>query len=595
MLALPASPLGAHAAVPALGSIAMRKFVLIDHSLKNIGGHHFSYAREFVGAARRAGFEPVLATHRRFREAGAIAEACTVLPLFHHESYSPLTFDMQAYRPGVQRAARSQGVAAAWRTYRRTRLARAFASDCRTLFDRVRLTAGDRVFLATASEIDLAGLGAFLRSARTEPGVDWHVQFHFGIFQGRDPDYGAQAEAEQAVREIFEAALAGLVGLRLHCYCTTEALSAQYRRLGVAPIQTLPYPVNSDIRNATPAPASAEPIRIACLGHSRREKGLGALAGIIGALWNPYLRDNRAQLLVQTHRRRARRALSARIAAQGAHGASPPLLFAPFPLDLAGYAELVRSAGIGLLLYDGARYYARCSGVLLELLCAGVPVVVPAGCWLAEQIAEANQSYLDTLARGARRLVAAADAPATLQFGLEPALLERALTEECTQLLVRFRITAGAGAGRYYRLELLQLDGAGAPLPSDPLGVMIVGARALGATCVAFALDPRARSLRLRAANAWHEELTTVGEIECLAHVGQRHPLAAVGLAVHEPAQAAAALAQILQHYGHYRRSAAALASRCAAYHNADRLVAQLTGAAALEAEYLRPAMAAGH
>jgi hypothetical protein len=575
----------------------MPKFVLIDHSLKDIGGHHYSYAREFLAAARRAGFEPVLAANRRFRDGGAFAGGSLVLPVFRNESYSPLTFDMQAYRPGVQRAGRRPGLAAAWRTYRRSRLARAFENDCRALFARLGLGPGDHVFLATASELDLAGLAAYLRSARPDPRIDWHVQFHFGIFQGRDPDYPAQSAAEEAVREIFRTALAGLAGLRLHYYCTTEPLRAQYQRLAVAPFQTLPYPVNSDLRASVLPTASARstgPIRIACLGHSRREKGLGALTDVITSLWNAYLRDGRAQLLVQTSRRRPRRALTACVAALGAHGMNAPLAFAPFPLDLAGYAALVQNAGIGLLLYDSARYYARCSGVLLELLCAGVPVIVPAGCWLAEQIAESNQSHLDALAAGAARAQRSPE-PQRLQFGAEAATLECQLEAPCALLLVRFRVTEGGGSGRYLRLELSQRDASGAPLRAEALASTIVGIRAHGLTGAAFVLDPRARALQLRACNAWHAERTTLAQIECLTHSGPAPPLAAVGLAVHEPAQAAAALEEVLQHYAHYRRGAAALGARCADYHNADRLVAQLTGAAAGEAEYLRAAAAPAH
>jgi hypothetical protein len=571
----------------------MPKFVLIDHSLKDIGGHHFSYAREFLAAARRAGFEPVLATHRRFREAEALARDCPVLPVFRNESYSPLTFDMQAYRPGVQRAGRGVGLAAAWRGYRRARLARAFARDCRTLFEQVVLETGDQVFLATASEIDLTGLGAFLRSRGTDPAIAWHVQFHFGIFQGRDPDYDAQMGAEQALREIFSAALAGLEGRHLHCYCTTEPLRVQYARLGVARFQTLPYPVNSELGPGAEFDSPAAPVRIACLGHSRREKGFSALRGVIEHLWSPYLRDGHAQLLVQTSRRGARRTLSARIASQGAHGASPPLAFAPFPLDLAGYTALVRSAGIGLLLYDSARYYARCSGVLLELLCAGVPVIVPAGCWLDEQIAESNQSYLEALAQQAQLVECRAGESRSLQCGRQPVLLERRLESERSLLLVRASCTGGGGPGRYLRLELAQHDAAGALLPADPVGgatgstlvgtlvSVVVGLRARGSVYAAFALDPRARGLRLSFSNAWHDAPSTLGEIECLTLGGVRPPLAAVGLAVHEPAQAGAALAELLQHYGHYRAGAAALATRCRDFHNADRLVAQLDAAAA--------------
>ena len=43
-------------------------------------------------------------------------------------------------------------------------------------------------------------------------------------------------------------------------------------------------------------------------------------------------------------------------------------------------------ADVGLFLYNPQRYVARCSGVLLELLIRGVPVVVPQGCWLSDQL-----------------------------------------------------------------------------------------------------------------------------------------------------------------------------------------------------------------
>ena len=583
----------------------MRKFVLIDHSLKDVGGHHYSYAREFLAAARRAGFEPVLATNRRFRECDAFADAATVLPLFRNESYTPLTFDMQAFRPGVQRAIRRPGLGARWRSYRRARLARAFERDCRMLFEQVRLGTGDQVFLATASEIDLAGLGAFLRAQRAFPEVDWHVQFHFGIFQGRDPDYDTQSAAEETLRGVFRAALSGLEGLRLHCYCTTEPLSVQYRRLGVAAFNTLPYPVNADLRTAArPVPAAeptpgAGPVRIACLGHARREKGLNALTAVIDGLWDAYLRDGRAQLLVQTHRRRARRELDAHVAQHGAHGATPPLVFAPFPLDLTGYSALVRSAGVGLLLYDSARYYARCSGVLLELLCAGVPVIVPAGCWLSEQIAEFNQLHLDALAADAQRIPThitheGSRQVQALQCSRESTAFETGVDGPCSLLLVRYRVTAGAGPGRYLRWELSQRDASGTPLPAHPLGSTVVGPRAQGLATAAFALDPQARALQLRVCNAWHDAPTTLGSIECLTSSGPAAPLAAVGLAVHESAQAAAALDEILRHYAHYRRGAATLGSACAQFHNADRLLAQLNGAAAGEAPSLHPAVASG-
>ena len=185
---------------------------------------------------------------------------------------------------------------------------------------------------------------------------------------------------------------------RLHFHCTTEQLTAQYQSLGVARFATLPYPVH-ELFEPRPGPQAA-PLRIACLGHSRREKGYGQLPSLLRALWDEWFGRARAQLVLQTHHPRQRRGLEQLIRSLTPAGSAPPpaLDFAGFPLPLAGYAELLCGADVGLMLYDSTRYYARCSGVLMEMLCAGVPVLVPAGGWLAEQIESVNQAYLDEIA-----------------------------------------------------------------------------------------------------------------------------------------------------------------------------------------------------
>ena len=44
----------------------MPNFVVIDHSIKDLGGHHYGYAAHVLRAAERAGYQPVLATNRKF-------------------------------------------------------------------------------------------------------------------------------------------------------------------------------------------------------------------------------------------------------------------------------------------------------------------------------------------------------------------------------------------------------------------------------------------------------------------------------------------------------------------------------------------------
>jgi glycosyltransferase involved in cell wall biosynthesis len=55
-------------------------------------------------------------------------------------------------------------------------------------------------------------------------------------------------------------------------------------------------------------------------------------------------------------------------------------------LDTETYHRWLSMADVGLFLYEPARYVARCSGVLLEMLARGIPVIVPDDCWLAHQV-----------------------------------------------------------------------------------------------------------------------------------------------------------------------------------------------------------------
>src|SRR5205085_10195561 len=74
-----------------------------------------------------------------------------------------------------------------------------------------------------------------------------------------------------------------------------------------------------------------------------------------------------------------------------------PVIYHPHPLSTEAYNELIEKAHIGLLLHDAHSYYSRLSAVFQEYVCSGIPVIVPAGCWLGDQIAEENFQYVQSL------------------------------------------------------------------------------------------------------------------------------------------------------------------------------------------------------
>ena len=64
----------------------MPQFVLIDHSLRSVGGHHYEYAVHVLREAETAGFEIVLATHRRFQDHSHLPATWQVLPVFPYHT-----------------------------------------------------------------------------------------------------------------------------------------------------------------------------------------------------------------------------------------------------------------------------------------------------------------------------------------------------------------------------------------------------------------------------------------------------------------------------------------------------------------------------
>jgi hypothetical protein len=552
----------------------MQKFVLVDHSLKDLGGHYYTYASCVLAAAERAGFQPVLATHRDFHEFNALPRTWTAHAVFRHKSQSHRMLDA---------ADGGRSILLGWwdqlRSRRRARegaqIATGFAADCKALFARVSLQPGDHVFLATASELDLDGLARFLQTAPADyHRVGWHLQFHLGVFEGREPDYAAQSGRRHAMRTVFAQALQRVPEHRIRMYCTTEQLTAQFQLLDVARFETLTYPVHPLFHRKESMRAVTPPARIACLGHSRREKGYRELPMIIRDLWQDYLSQGRAQLVMQTRRRDLRRALDAAVRKLPGGTSGSPVTYAPFPLDLEKYARLVRDTDVGLMLYDATRYYARCSGVLLEMLCAGVPVIVPAGSWLSEQIAEINQAYLEQLAARCEP-VARMPGVSQVDFDRRPTVTDFDIPAGTGSLLLRFRWPTPP-AGTYVRLDLEQLDAQANRLHDF---VAVAGPRARsGAVHVLFHLTGNAARARISWRNAWDGARLSVTDVELLPLAGHE-PAGAVGLTTANPNRCGELLGDILRHMEHYRDRSAAFATRSIHEHDAARIVARVTAA----------------
>lgn len=566
----------------------MPKFILIDQSLNRTGGHHLEYARQVLVAAEAAGFEPHLALNRGFQCTEELPPHWTVRPSYVLTSYSPFRYvaEEDAPRP----TSIKQRFVDWWdKRHGRQRQIAAFARDTAALFEDLHLAAGDQVFIPTVSELELLGLGQFLHQFPVQPDVDWHVQFHFPIYMGYEPDYPAQDHKLSRMRRLVRRAAKLAAAHRLHYYTTTDPLCIQFDRLGAACFETLPYPVNPALRQfGKPVERASEaPLRITFLGGVRPEKGYQLLPQIIDRLWTEYVARGRICFHVQSEFEFVMPPAPEEVETVEARAALerlPPSAVTLFlgPLDGETYVRTTKESDIGLLPYDRPRYHARCSGPLVEFLAAGVPVVVPSGCWLADELIEPNREYHLGLCGGPQAMGRTAAGRGTI-VSLPPGAAAIAL-------LLRWPEGRDLCSGAYARVETTFFAALGRSLVCR--ATIIGPARPSDLNTVLLRVPENAASMALDWNNAYGLQRVEFRDVEiCFVacEAGRPLPLGAVGLAAAEADDFSTALAEMIDHYPHYRRTAQEFARQWGDWYSPAQVVSELLARAAPAARESSP------
>jgi hypothetical protein len=264
-----------------------------------------------------------------------------------------------------------------------------------------------------------------------------------------------------------------------------------------------------------------------------------------------------------------------------------------WPLSTERYLELIRNSDIGLLLYDADQYYARCSGVMVEMLKAGVPVIVPAGCWMADAIAEQIFAHRDRLCQTAPGVARMSPADAEWEMGGAAMLhlrrkdarplvgghqgrsLETSLSipAGARYICIRFRFAASNLPGSY-----LEVSAKTTPELSRPTHCNreIVGMRASGEkSSVLIPLAGVAGDVKIAWRNAYGDRFLELEDVEFffLSNGAGALPLGAVGLIAAGIDQAPALIRDMADHYPYYRRTAAEFAPTWGERHSPETVV----------------------
>lgn len=589
----------------------MSKFVHVDPSLHGVGGHEYDSALSILQAAEAAGYEVALVASRRFRNRSGLPGRWPVYSLFPGKGAMKFQTSASDYialdgsrlecatgnvprrrRSGVLKSGLLAILDVDWFGCHSRRIY-GFAKACRRLFRKLDLRQGDQVFFETISVFELLGLANYITDTPESQLADWHLQIHDDPFEGDGSSEADHLETHSAVRCQLQYILSHLPSHTLHLYNPTESLAAQYNQLGLATFRYLPYPVSPALRvGGNP---KRKVLRVTCAGSVRREKGYRGLRALVTSLRDEPTFDGRLEFVAQLSRRKARR-LGISTMEAGGRAAEVPLTVLPHVLETEAYRKLICRTDIGLFLYDRRRYRFRCSAVLQEMLAAGKPVIVPAGCWLADQIAEPIQCHLEKLqdalptiqclqgsdltwCTSAQNVPALAENSGQLSFtDLQSIATEMPAPTYATELLISFRRGRTDGSDSYVSVQTEQFDSCGNLLKKFDT---TVGRRPSEANVFTLhRLDLHAGYVKLRLSNAYTQKRLTVGDCQLRflnSNATFGCPAGSVGLVATQHTQIPDLLHDMIEHYDHYRVSAEAFSGSWRRAHHPARTIEILT------------------
>ena len=471
---------------------------------------------------------------------------------------------------------------------REFRSLRRFSKDTAALFSRIPLAEDDIVFIPTISTVEMMGLKLFFQTHPSLPRASWHLLYRRDIYRGREVDYARQDGWIMAMGAAFRSFLAGVGKQRVSFYTDTDELTAQYNRLGAAEFHTVPIP-----HTHRPAPEKpAGPLRLIYVGDARKEKGFHLIPHVLQELWQDYAATGRIACTLQANYNIPQGEPEAVIAKGSLLGMSRDVVqLLDKPLSSEQYAALLLSGDINLLLYDRDNYYARSSGILVESLAAGMPVVAPAGSWLVRQFLAEQYAWQESLRE--RMTVVQTLSSEHLRWQRKQRKGPVAGGSEVSappdeKILTLVRVPVGAtialitftlpGSIKEALLTVDPQDAAGQALSADQDESLIIEANRQDKAVHVAILAHGAGRLSIGLRSPTRSSAVPVANFRIDFLSGAQPPLSAVGVSYHRTRDIAPCMRELIDNYAHYRSTAVEFSAKWFAYHNAAGLVEVLAG-----------------
>lgn len=352
-------------AAPEIGG----KFIIVDQNALAVGGHYHAYTQCIASAAIDLGMEVFVLYNRKFK-GHWFPDRVKAIAAFDY-SWSEAE--------------------ARWQTnWDQGNIAYDFFEATRA----IELGPHDHVFFSTIGYAELYNvLNHIAESIGITPTCHYHILLRYDpeILASRIMDFvGPFARINRGA------------DLRdyVHFHSDTEGLSGAFTDLLGVPFTTLPIPfLQQPLKTALTAASerSATPLVIAYLGDARLEKNYNLIPDAVAYLYNKYVATGKIRFVIQSNFNVPGGEPGILASAQRLGQYLPEQVkLIDNALDTDNYYKILADADAIIIPYDADRYRLRSSGILVEAMAAGKPIVTTSNSWMATQVTADHAILLDS-------------------------------------------------------------------------------------------------------------------------------------------------------------------------------------------------------
>jgi glycosyltransferase involved in cell wall biosynthesis len=346
--------------------------IIADNALQDACGHFYEYDISVAGALNERGYETVCVSNVDFIGTGEF------LPRFHVGFGGPSrnqSFALRAKNKIRRTLPAIANMPGSGLLHKEEQLsAQIYIEDLQGLFRELKPKPEDLIFFPNFSHRDLVALLDFIGSYTGElPAIC--LMFRRDLFfpSGKRSD----DQHEAAVLELDLPKLQKQCGGKLFLFTDTEQLRQEYLTVTGSDFTVLPIPFRHDVLDSVPAQAPHPARTLVYLGGAREEKGFQYLPVLAQEL-KEELSAGTLRILAQAYPSEdsviaeAIRDLKSVLGVELIERSLTPEEY---------YSALVNS-DVVFAYYSPTHYRSRSSGVFVEALAAGKPVIVSAGSWM---------------------------------------------------------------------------------------------------------------------------------------------------------------------------------------------------------------------